>query len=484
MLHNVIIFLCVLKIITISSSLEACEDVNTAVCHMMAAKDSSLCSKSCLRSLCKRFCGTCPAHTECFKCREVNNPLDCNTTTTCAKLDETCIVSEYSDSSSHVLYRMGCAPKQICVDHFDYNDTTKTTETQTPVDQVNGACCGTNLCNNQTPRSLISAGNTDNTSVPASTEVPNRLSDSLYARSESECADMWPDICNTLLQTVPSICEVPCVAALVCPRTCLRCLSCHTCARANRPSGCNQTMICEQGQLCYSIKTLSSMLEHGYRLGCMDKYICDRFHKEAPIAFGRRRQSLELSLHGGCCSTDLCNNRELRGDVATVSASAASSTSTMTTSSDSGTSTTARSCPASRTTCSDDFTRHGTDCYHTSRQSMDWESAKGYCHEKCAALVKFPTSDFALQVLQQLYVSGGLAELYFMDAQYNLHTDSWKWSSTGEAVPNSLLSPPINTTDMCGTVGVRRYYHGIDVYFKSTNCLSKLPPICQKSLSK
>ncbi|XP_033740729.1 uncharacterized protein LOC117327715 [Pecten maximus] len=481
MVHDAICVLLVLQAMTISSSLEPCNDVNTAVCHMMATKDSSLCSNSCLRSLCKRFCGTCPPQIECFQCSQVRNPNTCNTTVTCAKLNETCFVSEYTDVYSNTLYQLGCAPKQVCVDHFNYNETLGMTIIHGSDDQGSGACCGSNLCNNQTHRDLI---NIAVSAITMTTTAPLGMRRSLYVRSESECADMGTDICTLLSHTVPDMCENPCILAVVCPRTCQRCLSCHTCEHANQPSGCNQTRICEEGQLCYSLKTISLMLEHGYRLGCMDKYICDRFHKEAPIAFGRRgRQSLELSLNGGCCSTDLCNNRELHGDVTSLPVSLPLITSTMTPPVDLGTSTTARLCPASHTNCSDDFMRHGTDCYHTSRQTMDWDMAKGYCHEKCAELVKFSSADFALQVLQQLYFSGGLEEMYFTDAQYNVNSDGWEWSSTGEAIPSSLLPRPVNiTNDICGAVGIRRYYHGLTINFPPTDCLLKLPSICQISL--
>ncbi|XP_069133929.1 uncharacterized protein [Argopecten irradians] len=482
MLYSSSITLLVLQVITFTSSLEPCDDVNTAVCHMIAAKDPSLCSNSCLRSLCKRFCGTCPVpvKVDCFHCNDISDPNTCNTTMTCANLNETCIVSGYTDIMSNTHYTLGCAPKQVCVDHFYYNETTGKTTLQSPDDQVIGACCGNDLCNNQSPRDLI-----DNTSIPATTESPSGMPRSLYARSESECSDMGTDICNALSKTVPNMCDHACIIAVVCPRTCQRCLSCHSCEHTSRPTGCNQTRICEEGQLCYSLKTISLMLEHGYRLGCMDKYICDRFHKEAPLAFGRRgRQSLELSLNGGCCTTDLCNNRDLHGDMTSLPTPTSSVSTVMTTPPDLGTTTTARLCPDSHQNCSSDFTQHGTDCYHITTQTMDWELAKGYCHDKCAELVQFSTVNIAFQVLKELYFRGGLEEKYFIDAKYNISADSWKWISTGEAIPSSFLLQPVNiTSTTCGAVGIRRNYHGLSIYFSSQACLSKLPPICQISLS-
>ncbi|XP_033741207.1 mucin-5AC-like isoform X2 [Pecten maximus] len=151
---------------------------------------------------------------------------------------------------------------------------------------------------------------TSGTSGTQSTSVVPAVTFIRKLRS-SVCKDVTTDICTRLGKSLPNMCSNDCIANEVCPRTCRKCISCYDCSHVPNPENCTQKTICERGEQCLSVETLSASFEHGYKLGCIGEKICSTFGHAAPGTFGKR-QGYELFVRGGCCNQELCNQHAVQ----------------------------------------------------------------------------------------------------------------------------------------------------------------------------
>lgn len=341
------------------SRAQVCEDIDETICKEIFALDPTFCSTACFSSsVCPRTCGKCPL--KCYDCHEVNDPKSCSTVTQCPSRDHFCITTQSFDDDFNDRFKLGCALNSICAEHLQTKGR-RQTQIQTEVIQLKGSCCTQDLCNQnllnmsatqpsqpiistKQPASvqpLVTAGfnttsslSTANPSIaPSSNPSPSvpvsivasvqpvtsvmvgttlaALSTSSIRRRSSICHDVTTDICGRLQKNLPNMCSNDCIANEVCPRTCRKCISCLDCAHVSDPANCTQETVCERGEQCLSVETLSATFERGFKLGCIDEKICSTFGQTAPGTFGKR-QGYELFVHGGCCNQELCNKHSLQ----------------------------------------------------------------------------------------------------------------------------------------------------------------------------
>eukprot|EP00105_Crassostrea_gigas_P042471 XP_019926619.1 PREDICTED: uncharacterized protein LOC109619873 [Crassostrea gigas] len=120
-------------------------------------------------------------------------------------------------------------------------------------------------------------------------------------------------VCTLLFTSNISICQSDCVANVLCPQLCGKCSKCYDCDHVLTTERCNHSRICKAGEVCYTLETLKFDLEHGYRMGCVHQQVCDSMSSQVSNVFGRRSDSVEESMSGGCCHGDLCNHHKLTG---------------------------------------------------------------------------------------------------------------------------------------------------------------------------
>ncbi|XP_052215648.1 uncharacterized protein LOC127834086 isoform X2 [Dreissena polymorpha] len=93
---------------------DACRDIDSQACVLMAQRNSGLCQDQVLsRTACPKFCKICPL--ECYHCEvSVRDYMECNTTTAC-DVNQQCMLQKlHSSLDEHDEYVMGCASRQLC----------------------------------------------------------------------------------------------------------------------------------------------------------------------------------------------------------------------------------------------------------------------------------------------------------------------------------------------------------------------------------
>ncbi|CAC5404381.1 unnamed protein product [Mytilus coruscus] len=87
-----------------------CDDIDRDICQKMLKMDANMCSDDCLATkLCPHMCGRC---FHCLLCDEIDNPNNCNMTTTCANGKE-CFALETLTSEGMIAIKLGCMSKQV-----------------------------------------------------------------------------------------------------------------------------------------------------------------------------------------------------------------------------------------------------------------------------------------------------------------------------------------------------------------------------------
>ncbi|XP_021362920.1 uncharacterized protein LOC110456467 [Mizuhopecten yessoensis] len=461
-----VILLAVTSVLVALCHAQTCEDVNSAICQDMYAINPAICSSACYSvALCPRFCGKCPL--KCYSCHEVDSPDLCYTTTQCPSADHFCIVTQGFNDDFKDVYKLGCALSSVCTAHFGPGLGRRDgslSERSGP----QGSCCSTDLCNVKS-RNITIAGHppTQQSTMMSTTgqssfsnfpDVPRDLLDILSTARPSQtmtsvpavtsglCDDIDGDICTRLETHFPSMCSIDCIANEVCPRKCGKCMGCYQCNHVTNPETCTQKTICGRGEQCFSVETISTNFEQGFKLGCMDERLCSTFGHAAPGIFGKR-QGFELSLHGGCCTGEFCNHHAL---LPTSTVPPTTSTTTVPTTTQTG-------CPTHLSTCPQGWLHHHSSCYSIGTPATNWGNATALCEKHCAELADFDSSsDLQSVVLDLGYHFAGLSSsggVHVWVAGKLVH-GVWQWTTTGHAAHSTLQHNTHYHNTYCGYITI------------------------------
>ncbi|XP_052258699.1 uncharacterized protein LOC127863320 [Dreissena polymorpha] len=156
-IYNILVALCCACVAQPPQS--TCRDLDAQACALFSKARPNLCTDPAFsQSTCIRFCGNCPL--ECFSCpTPFLNPLDCNTTTTCAT-GQTCVTKHLTALDGHHEYIVSCEQKAVCQGlNFGFGGLIgKRDENEAESEagryrrDVSVSCCDTDFCN--TPYSL------------------------------------------------------------------------------------------------------------------------------------------------------------------------------------------------------------------------------------------------------------------------------------------------------------------------------------------
>ncbi|XP_052710803.1 uncharacterized protein LOC128185179, partial [Crassostrea angulata] len=425
----------------------ACNDVSTSACQEFATQNPAMCDDgSCYATLCPRTCHKCALR--CYSCGAVTRPENCNTTIECPSKDFECVLSKSFTHDFREVFALGCALGNVCDN-----------------DNGNTMCCSIDLCNNNKSQP------TTTRTLPVSRENKNKV----VRKTAASCTDIHEDACRDLLSSDANMCNTTC-AKTICPVTCGVCKQCYECDYVSDSSQCTSTRLCQQGENCYGIETITAYSDHGFRLGCAPDLLCSHLASMAVNTFGRKR-----ALAGACCDGNLCN-----GNLKAVTTTTTTTTTTPTTT-------------TTRTTTKDPLcqckgTNHfqvSNECYFISSTHGTRQHGKDYCKRHCGHLATFTDPSQLSAVTHHIYLlkhgtSGSFSDFFgyhqydhmFVDAMKHTssHTHStYIWESTGRTVSSSFLSNVQGTySDMCAVT-----YSLHSSHIQAASCTASHYALCQ-----
>ncbi|XP_033740726.1 uncharacterized protein LOC117327714 isoform X2 [Pecten maximus] len=466
---------------TVNGQTTCADEVDPNICRLLASESFGLkdiCTDPCLSRTCQKTCGKCPL--ECYSCHSVSSPSDCTTTTPCPSKDHNCIVTESYNDNFEKTFALGCATKDVCLRNFGGTIGKRS--------QLDGGCCGSNLCNhNLTSSTQPLAGIILTT--PGVTLAPNpSVAPSAVVRSS--CDDFNSELCTQLAFAMPDICSNECIASKVCPSMCGKCLTCYHCDNVELQSDCSAKAKCNPGQKCYITETYNSMtFQHGFRTGCIDNNLCSNLTFGSPdIGTGPaligRRSHFHFSLDGDCCGSDLCNDR-VQTTVAPVVTTPAPAV-VMTTQ---GPVVTNQPNATPRPQdcnwngdCPRGFHAYLNKCYYFGDNEMEWDDALGYCKERCSHLAELK-SDNELQDVMNHFRHNPSAG-YDTDVEYYVGAvdrgvGRWTWFYSGDEVDRDLITPSFHAHkyDHCANVFFDEYDDGFGI--DNVLCDEVFRPMCE-----
>ncbi|XP_069133910.1 uncharacterized protein [Argopecten irradians] len=375
---------------------QTCTDaVPSDICRLMASESfglTNVCTDPCLSKTCQKTCGKCPL--ECYSCHSVSSPGNCTTITQCPTGDHKCIVTESYNDNFEKTFALGCASKDVCLANFGGVSGKRS--------QLNGGCCGSDLCNHnmsssQQPLAGIILTTPSPSGAPIGSVAPSAV-------VRGPCDDFNNELCTQLAFAMPDICSNDCIASKVCPSMCGKCLTCYQCDNVQQQTDCSSTAKCNPGQNCYITETYNSMtFQHGFRSGCVDKHLCSNLTSGSPDlgagpALIGRRSHFHFSLDGDCCGSDLCNDR-IKTTVAPVAVTTGAPVGVSTqgpavTNQPSGINPTPKPLVCNwNGDCPPGFHSYKNKCYYFGDTEMEWDDALGYCKERCSHLAELKSDD-------------------------------------------------------------------------------------------
>nr|XP_034317233.1 uncharacterized protein LOC105347489 [Crassostrea gigas] len=421
---------------------QACDDVDNQVCQGFASK-TNVCSDPCLSKLCPRMCNTCPY--KCYNCDGLSSPSVCNITQICPDRNYSCIVTESLGSDFSITYRQGCATQDVCTRLFGTPGGAPTVIGKRS--NLNGECCQNDLCNNNRPfrKRQVFPGMTSMrprtttpvflpmTSTPpmmlTDTKTPPPMMTTVMTPSapmtSSICDDVDQASCQLLATIRRDMCNDDCIVK-ACPRTCGKCAECYSCDHVSSPANCTNHAVCEPGEKCYVLKTLSFSGEQGYKLGCMLDSVCKQFNTQAGNVFGKRNDPVELSVDGDCCTGDLCNHVALTHGTGTGFTTVAPPT--------------GAGCKytAANHHCPSGFHVIDGKCMMVGMVQYTYSQAQAYCQNHCSILIEnFSSRDAsAISYFIQSQLRGRSSYVYIGARDAN-HDGSYTWNQAGTEVAHS-----------------------------------------------
>lgn len=125
----------------------------------------------------------------------------------------------------------------------------------------------------------------------------------LVQEVQAGCQDVDSVACGVLLKSDPQLCQKQCLAD-ICRATCGFCpLKCYHCDSVDDPAHCKAQVQCQAvGEICIATQRFTNLLQPVFSSGCVNKAVCNTL-------FGNSNKRA-YTLHGGCCSTDLCNDHD------------------------------------------------------------------------------------------------------------------------------------------------------------------------------
>nr|XP_022289194.1 uncharacterized protein LOC111101146 [Crassostrea virginica] len=432
----------------------ACDDLDAAACVRLASTRPNMCNDTCFATVCKRYCGKCPL--KCYTCTDIANPQMCNVSTECPSTDHRCISVKSYTNDFRLVYKLGCAPSMVC---------------------SGTNCCTQDLCNNH--------ANVKRKTMKKDLMKRNKNNHSLSVESKRQtltatCADVDNLACTLLFTSNTNICQDDCVANVICPRLCGKCTECYDCDHVLTTERCNHSRICQAGEVCFTLETLNFDLEHGYRMGCVHQRICDGVTSQVGNVFGRRSNSIEVSMTGGCCHSDLCNHHKLTPLAMSTNPPPMTTIHTMAT-------TTAKTCRLTGGCPFVPSARYNGQCYFLGNYQMTWLNAKAYCEAHCSNLAVFRDENDLRHVMDFMKHDDYISHLpnvvrhnipdSYVDAVNPAHAAHFLWSTTLEFVPDSMFddSRSISQHNCAVVVSGHRQLQGV-------NCLNQFFPLCQTTM--
>ncbi|XP_034332963.2 uncharacterized protein [Magallana gigas] len=440
----------IIGVVLLAVTCYACDDMDTAVCQRLIAAKPDMCNDTCYSAICKRFCGKCPL--KCYSCTDIESSQKCNATIECQGKDYQCISAASFTNDFREVYKLGCAPSTVC-SHYGRRSINKRAGT---------SCCNTDLCNH-------GSGNKRNTK-PKTTETVKR-------QVTSPACDDTDSLACTLLFTINThMCADDCIANTICPRLCGKCSKCYDCDHVLTTERCNHSRICKPGEVCYTLETLNFDLEHGYRMGCVHQQVCDSMSSQVSNVFGRRSDSVEVSMSGGCCHGDLCNHHKLTGGVMSTNPPPT---------------TTAKMCSMTAGCPFNPAARLDGQCYSIGNRPLSWSNAKAFCESHCSHLAVFQDLNQLRLTMEVLHLSDAISNLpavhnhilpdMYVDAVNPTRSNHFLWSTTNQTVSPTLFggSTPHHP---CAFVHHSRHSIHSAWQLEGTVCSQMYYPLCQRRL--
>ncbi|XP_048769212.2 uncharacterized protein LOC125675524 [Ostrea edulis] len=442
----IITFLIGVLIHSVLTSAQSCDNIDDQVCQGFAAK-TNVCTDPCLSKLCPRTCNLCPL--KCYHCDGVSSPSLCTATQICPSKNYSCIVTESLGSDFAINYRQGCATAEVCTRLFGSGAPTLIGRSAS---NLNGECCDNDLCNSISPvgkRQVVDLPTTMRprtttptfttptfttptfatfTTTPPKTQAPPMMTTSPQPILSSQCEDVDQASCQRLGTIKKDMCNDDCFVR-ACPRTCGKCAECYSCQHVSSPANCTKHLVCEPGEKCYVLKTLSYSGEEGYNLGCMLDNVCKKFNSQAGNVFGKRNDPVELSVDGDCCTGDLCNHVGLtHGSTVTTISPPTGVGCTYT---------------AALHHCPTNFHLIDGKCMMIPSRQMSYKQAESYCRNHCSVLIEnFSAKDTPAIAYFIQTTLRGQSNYVYIGAQDADHDGDYNWNQAGTVVAHS--SSPVN----------------------------------------
>nr|XP_022289606.1 uncharacterized protein LOC111101415 isoform X2 [Crassostrea virginica] len=361
------------------------------------------------------------------------------------------------DNNFRRVYKLGCAVGDVC---------------DNPASDT--SCCSSDLCNDHF------VPPTKTTSLPSPTTPP--LSGVVLVgkrqTTDPTCEEALPSACADIVAADPSVCNNDCLATR-CPVACGRCKTCYSCDFVHNIQECNSTAICQQGQVCYALETISTYGDRGYRMGCSSEQLCRQISSIPTNTFGKR-----FTLVGGCCNESSCNKNftALSTSLTTTPATTTTTTTTLPTTNAPITHDPNCHCPGGDWS----FNFHG-NCYFINHQSMLTKSqAEAWCGARCgrlpdvingADLINLENTVFH-HVVKRIgphnHHRAYPYTMFYMDAVTDGSGRGWVWKTIGQPVSHDMLGGALNAPN-----GSCAYSHG---FFKglleASSCEIKREALC------
>ncbi|XP_062595236.1 uncharacterized protein LOC134256568 [Saccostrea cucullata] len=269
--------------------------------------------------------------------------------------------------------------------------------------------------------------------------------------ASSICTDIDSAACLRLSKIKQGMCNDPCMAK-ACARTCGNCVGCYSCSHVTKTETCNNMVGCLPGEKCYTLETLTSAGEHGYKLGCVHENVCSSFHNQAGHIFGRRSDPLELSLNGDCCEGPLCNHHALVHPTPATGLSGC-----LYLSED-------HHCPVG-------FELNAGRCYLVGDERYNFTEAQAFCAFHCSKLAE------DLTVHDVMDLRGVVDDNYVLIGAVDPnHTGNFVWKTSGRPVPQVTHNGDRYSDNTCATLHFSRRDNPI-VF--SSYCHYHYRPLCQ-----
>ncbi|XP_062566959.1 uncharacterized protein LOC134229263 [Saccostrea cucullata] len=433
------------------SSQQLCDNIDDQVCQGFAA-NVNICNDPCLSKLCPRTCNLCPL--KCFHCDGVSSPTMCNTTMICTDKSYSCIVTESLGDDFSINYRQGCASSDVCTRLFGSGTPSLIGRRS----NLEGECCDNDLCNRNRPvgKRQVDFFDTTTTMRPRTTTptfgtttppmmttmrprtttptfatqtaTPPMMTTSQQPNLSSKCDDIDHASCQRLAMIKRDMCTDDCMVQ-ACPRTCGKCAECYSCQHVSNPANCTNHAVCEPGEKCYVLKTLSFSGEQGYKMGCMLDSVCKQFNTQAGNVFGKRNDPVELSVDGDCCTGDLCNHVALtHGSTYTTKAPP-----------------TGVGCryTAANHHCPTNFHLVDGKCMMVGPGQVSYAKAEAYCHSHCSMLMENFSGKEAHAISYFIQTQlRGRSNYVYIGAQDADHDGDYTWNVAGTVVAHS--SSPVS----------------------------------------